>query len=76
MYQVIRFFFRYGHEWDPIDCTFSHEFDSFDKALKHGERYAHGLRFESFQITDATGKVIYEMNDEGLITDRREGAIA
>ncbi len=74
-YQVIRYFFRYGHEDDPVDCTFSREFDSFDKALKHGERYAHGLRFESFEIQDQSGRIIYSMNDAGIITDNRSTAI-
>lgn len=72
MFYVIRYYFRYGHEWDPLDCTRSRNFPTFEKALAHGMRYAHGLRFESFSICDAeTGAEIYSVNDEGVVTDRR-----
>jgi uncharacterized membrane protein YkoI len=71
-YQVIRYFFRYGRESDPIECTFSRDFDSFDKALRHGQRYANGIRFAAFEIEDSDGNVVYEMTDTGLITDYRK----
>ncbi len=72
MFYVIRYFFRYGHEYDPIDCTYSRNFPTFEKALAHGLRYAHGLRFESFEIYEAgTDKKIYSVNDMGLVTDLR-----
>lgn len=71
-YHVVRYYFRYGRETDPIDCTFSRDFDTFEKALRHGERYAHGIRFASFEIEDSEGNIVYEMTDVGVITDYRK----
>ena len=73
MFYVVRYFFRYGHEWDPIDCTYSRNFPTFEKALAHGLRYATGIKFESFSIYETeTGREVYHMNDEGIVTDNRE----
>lgn len=72
MFYVVRYFFKYGHEYDPIDCTFSRNFPSFEKALAYGMRYAHGIRFESFEICNSeTGEAIYSVNDQGIVTDKR-----
>ena len=70
MYTVYRFYYKYGREDDPIECT-TKEFDSFEKALKYGKRYAKGIRFNSFEIRDELD-LIYEEFADGTFSDFRK----
>ena len=71
-YCVVRGYFKYGNEDDEICQTYSRAFDTFEKALKHGERYAKGVRFYDFTICNYdTMEELYRENYEGTIEDFR-----
>lgn len=71
-YCVVRGYFKHGNENDEIERTYSRDFDTFDKALKHGERYAKGVRFYDFTVCESeTMKELYRKNYEGTIDDFR-----
>lgn len=50
-YQVTRYTFKYGNEWDEMENTVT-VWDTFEKAIAYIERYATGLKFESASIEE------------------------
>ena len=48
-YEVTRFYFKYGNEWDEMDNTVT-VWDTYEKAMAYIERYSSGLKFASAQI--------------------------
>jgi hypothetical protein len=73
---VVRGYFKNGNESDEIEQTYSRDFDTFDKALKHGERYAKGIRFYDYTICESeTMKELYRKNYCGDIEDFRTKSI-
>ncbi|WP_303997659.1 hypothetical protein [Megamonas hypermegale] len=48
-YEVTRFYFKYGNEWDEMENTVT-VWDTYEKAIAYIERYATGLKFASAQI--------------------------
>lgn len=70
MFHVTRFTFKYGHEWDAMDCTFK-VYPTFEKALKYAVRYAIGIKFAGVTIENDDGKTIYEITSDGNVFDHR-----
>jgi len=71
-YCVVRGYFKNGNENDPIEQTYSKNFDTFEKALNLGERYTKGLRFYNYTICDAeTMNSLYTRDYEGNTEDFR-----
>lgn len=48
-YQVTRYTFKYGNEWDEMESTVT-VWDTYEKAMAYIERYNSGLKFASAQI--------------------------
>lgn len=48
-YQVTRYTFKYGNEWDEMESTVT-VWDTYEKAMAYIERYSSGLKFASAQI--------------------------
>ncbi len=48
-YEVTRFYFKYGNEWDEMENTVT-VWDTYEKAMAYIERYATGLKFASARI--------------------------
>lgn len=48
-YQVTRYTFKYGNEWDEMENTIT-VWDTYEKAMAYIERYATGLKFASARI--------------------------
>ena len=48
-YEVTRFYFKYGNEWDEMENTVT-VWDTYEKAMAYIERYSSGLKFASAQI--------------------------
>lgn len=48
-YQVTRYTFKYGNEWDEMENTVT-VWDTYEKAIAYIERYNSGLKFASAQI--------------------------
>lgn len=48
-YQVTRYTFKYGNEWDEMENTVT-VWDTYEKAMAYIERYSSGLKFASAQI--------------------------
>lgn len=48
-YEVTRFYFKYGNEWDEMENTIT-VWDTYEKAMAYIERYATGLKFASARI--------------------------
>lgn len=71
MFNTCRWYFRYGNEGDPMDCTFK-EFDAMDKAIKYARRYATGIRFAGVEIEDNNGNLLFEIDNNFEETDYRE----
>lgn len=69
MFTVCRYWLKYGNEEDPTEVTIK-EFETLEKAIAYGRRYAKGIRFLSFTITDEAGKEIYEQLADGTITKK------
>ena len=69
-YTTYRFWFKYGNEDDPIECT-TKEWDSLDKAINYAHRYATGIKFESVEIEDKNGRVVYRITSNGVVEDFR-----
>ena len=74
MFTARRFYFRYGNESDPVDCT-TKSYASAEKAIKYLRRYQTGLRYiESDIYDDETGRCLYEHTAEhGEYTNLVEG---
>ena len=71
MFNTCRWYFRYGNEDDPMDCTFK-EYDTVEKAIKYARRYATGIRFARVEIKDDNGKLLFEIDGNFEETDYRE----
>lgn len=71
MYTTTRFIFKYGHEWDGMDCTLKY-WDSFEKAIAYAYRYARGIKFAGVTIEDENGKVVYEITSNCQEYDYRK----
>lgn len=69
-YTTYRYWFKYGNEDDPIECT-TKEWDNLDKAITYAHRYATGVKFDSVEIEDENGKVIYRITSDSLVEDFR-----
>ncbi len=52
-YEVTRYFFKYGNEWDELDATTT-VWDTYEKAIAYIERYSVGLKFASAFIEEMT----------------------
>ena len=48
-YQVTRYTFKYGNEWDEMENTVT-VWDTYEKAMAYIKRYSSGLKFASAQI--------------------------
>ena len=48
-YQVTRYTFKYGNEWDEMENTVT-VWDTYEKAIAYIERYSSGLKFASAEI--------------------------
>lgn len=70
MYITTRFFFPHGIEGEAMDNTVL-EWESLGKAIAYCHRYDKGLRFAGVQVEDKNGKLIYELTDNGVVTDNR-----
>lgn len=73
-YTTYRYWFKYGNEEDPIECTTKY-WDSLDKAINYAHRYATGVKFESVEIEDENGNLVYRLDSNGVIEDYRETTI-
>lgn len=71
MYMTTRQFFPHGIEGEEMDCTWL-EWEDLDKAIAYCHRYAKGVRFANVTVEDEKGNLIYELNNEGIITDNRK----
>jgi len=70
---VRRTYLRYGDERYGTDETISHVFGSSDKAIKHGERVAHGKCFLFYDvIREADGEILYTRTRDGRVMDYRK----
>lgn len=69
-YTSYRYWYKYGNEDDPIECT-DKEWDNLDKAIAYAHRYATGIKFESVEIEDENGKVVYRILQDSTIEDYR-----
>lgn len=70
MYNTTRFFFPHGNEEEAMDCAFK-SFPTIEKAIAYAHRYSKGIRFAGCQIEDESGKLVYELLDNGTVTDYR-----
>lgn len=50
-YEVTRFYFKYGNEWDEMENTIT-VWDTYEKAMTYIERYATGLKFAKAYIKE------------------------
>ncbi len=66
MYTVKRY---YRNKKDETDIT-TKEYESFEKALAYGEKYANG-KFIKFEILDNDNRIIYIHTAEGEVIDYR-----
>lgn len=71
MYMTTRQFFPRGIEGEEMDCTWK-EWNDLDKAIAYCHRYAKGVRFVRVTVEDEDGNLIYELTDNGIITDNRQ----
>lgn len=71
MFYVNRSWFKYGNETDEVVVTIK-AYETFEKALAYGERYAKGIRFCSFEIEDEDGTILYEQFADGTVEDHRK----
>ena len=65
-YEVTRFYFKYGNEWDEMENTIT-VWDTYEKAMAYIERYATGLKFASAQIE------IINLDREITVEDYKKG---
>lgn len=70
-YTTYRYWFKYGNEDDPIECT-DKEWDNLDKAISYAHRYATGVRFAGVEIEDENGKIVYRITTDSIVEDYRE----
>lgn len=54
-----------------MDCTWK-EWNDLDKAIAYCHRYAKGVRFAGVIVEDEDGNLIYELTDNGIVTDSRQ----
>lgn len=71
MYMTTRQFFPHGIEGEEMDCTWK-EWNDLDKAIAYCHRYAKGVRFAGVIVEDEDGNLIYELTDNGIVTDNRQ----
>lgn len=61
-YEVTRYFFKYGHDYDEIDGNTT-VWDSLEKAKAFIERYNKGLKFESATVEEIVVNKVITMED-------------
>lgn len=61
-YEVTRYFFKYGHDYDEIDGNTT-VWDSLEKAKAYIERYNKGLKFESATVEEIVVNKVITMED-------------
>ena len=65
-YQVTRYTFKYGNEWDEMENTVT-VWDTYEKAMAYIERYATGLKFASARIE------VINLDREITVDDYKKG---
>jgi len=70
MFTTTRYFYPHGIEGEAMDCK-SKEFEDPDKAIKHAERYAKGLRFAGVYVEDERRNLLYGITSDMEIIDNR-----
>lgn len=71
MFFTTRYFFPHGIEGESMNTTFK-QWDNLENAIDYCHRYAKGIRFAGVSLEDENGNLIYEISDNGIITDNRK----